>query len=145
MTFQAPPENFKPRFEITGCLVEAQGDILVLQRLETKSHGGKWGMPAGKIDAGEVPEKAMTRELSEETGLVASPNDLILVKRLYMRIPEYDLVYYLYRLLLQGQPEVRINPGEHQQYKWLPPRELLKLDYMHDFDACLKIAYGAIL
>lgn len=142
MTFQEPPENFKPRFEITGCLVECEGNILILKRLETKSHGGKWGMPAGKIDAGETPEQAIARELKEETGLATDSNSLILVKKLYMRIPEYDLVYYLYRLPLANKPVIEINPKEHQTFQWLTPQSLLKLDFMHDFDECLKVAYG---
>ncbi len=59
-----------------------------------------------------------------------------------MRIPEYDLVYYLYRFPLNRKPEITINPQEHEAFVWATPSAVLQLDFVHDFDACIEIAYG---
>ena len=42
-----------------------------------RSHGGQWALPGGRIDPGETPATAALRELSEEIGLVLSPDDIL--------------------------------------------------------------------
>ena len=59
-----PPEHFAPRFEVVSCFVEHDGEILLLHRNEGKSEGGKWGMPGGKIEAGES-EPPVTIQIAE--------------------------------------------------------------------------------
>ena len=51
------------------CLTNPAGLIWVGERLDFP---GAWQMPQGGIDAGEDPEAAAFRELTEETGLPAS-------------------------------------------------------------------------
>lgn len=43
--------------------------ILTRRALAMGKHPGQWALPGGRIDAGETPEQAALRELSEEVGL----------------------------------------------------------------------------
>lgn len=51
-----------------GCLVK-DGKVLIGQRLARQSFAGQWEFPGGKIEVGESPLQALTREFMEETGL----------------------------------------------------------------------------
>ena len=51
---------------VGAMLVNAKGGVFVAKRLD--SIADYWQMPQGGIDEGEDPEKAVLRELQEETG-----------------------------------------------------------------------------
>lgn len=58
------------RPEVAVFVVRDQdGYVLLLHR--APAEGGYWHVVAGRIEDGEIPEEAATRELQEETGLVA--------------------------------------------------------------------------
>ena len=51
-----------------GCLVERDGDVLLVQR-KYPPQAGWWSLPAGFMEWDETPEQAAARETEEETGL----------------------------------------------------------------------------
>jgi 8-oxo-dGTP pyrophosphatase MutT (NUDIX family) len=142
MVFAKKPETFNPRFEVSGCLLECDGSFLILERQLHKPQGGSWGMPAGKLDAGESSKDALIREMQQETGFLAREQDVRFIQKLYVRYPEYDFVYDLYRCPLAERPEVIINPSEHSAFRWVTPAEALAMNLIPGFDACLRIVYG---
>lgn len=52
-----------------GCLVDADGRVLIAQRPVGKIAAGQWEFPGGKIEAGESAREALVRELHEEIGI----------------------------------------------------------------------------
>lgn len=54
---------------VAVALVDPDGRVLLAQRPEGKQHAGLWEFPGGKIDAGELPETALIRELAEELAI----------------------------------------------------------------------------
>jgi 8-oxo-dGTP pyrophosphatase MutT (NUDIX family) len=60
-------------------LPSAAGDVLLITRRAPglRAHAGQWALPGGRRDPGESSEDAALRELSEETGLRAGPEDVL--------------------------------------------------------------------
>ena len=135
------PEQFTPRFEVVSCYVERDGMILLLHRNDEKSEGNTWGVPAGKVDPGETPVVAMLREIREETGLVMDPDAVEYLTRVFVRYPDYDFTYHMFRAVVSDDTEVTINPGEHKSFRWVTPTEALAMDLIRDLDACIKMYY----
>lgn len=54
---------------VAVALIDADGRVLVQQRLPDRSMAGLWEFPGGKVELGETPETALVRELAEELGI----------------------------------------------------------------------------
>ena len=52
-----------------GILLHPDGRFLMTSRPTGKAYAGYWEFPGGKIEAGETPLAALTRELNEELGI----------------------------------------------------------------------------
>jgi 8-oxo-dGTP diphosphatase len=52
-----------------GILCDAEGRILIAERLGGGPFQGLWEFPGGKIGAGETSAEALSRELAEELGI----------------------------------------------------------------------------
>jgi 8-oxo-dGTP diphosphatase len=64
-----PPAPSVPIPVVAAVLTDPAGRILLAQRPSHKSLALKWEFPGGKIEAGELPEAALARELREELGV----------------------------------------------------------------------------
>ena len=93
------------------------------------SYKGKWSLPKGSVDAGESPESAVLRELTEETGASGEIVGLAAVRStLYKELPAVFLCY-----------DVQINDGQNEfdtneisEVKWVCLEELRTLDWVSD-------------
>jgi 8-oxo-dGTP diphosphatase len=54
---------------VVAGVLEHDGKILICRRRADQAHPLKWEFPGGKLEAGESPEAALIRELSEELGI----------------------------------------------------------------------------
>jgi len=52
-----------------GILCDAQGRVLIAERLGVGPFHGMWEFPGGKIGADETASEALSRELAEEIGV----------------------------------------------------------------------------
>lgn len=84
------------------------GGAVLLTRLCRGVHAGRWTLPGGGLDFGELPEAAVVRELHEETGLDVRVDELLDVDaelvstRRGGRLVELHPVRVLYRLTVLG-------------------------------------------
>ncbi|SHH50663.1 NUDIX hydrolase [Halobaculum gomorrense] len=67
--------NSKP----VASVVVRDGDEVLLGKRDVDPHRGLWGVPGGNLEHDEHPAAGALRELREETGVRADPDDLELV------------------------------------------------------------------
>ena len=141
MIFRTKPNDFKSRFDIVSCFCEANNKILLLHRQKSRPQGLTWGVPAGKLDNGEVISKAIQREIFEETGVKLSREEISYFDKVFVRYPNYDFVYHIFNTKFEKEPEVSIDTREHKNFKWVTLKEALKMDLIQDLDNCIKLFY----
>ncbi len=57
---------------VAAVIRDQNNKILIAKRPDDKHQGGKWEFPGGKVEAGELAEQALVRELDEELGITAA-------------------------------------------------------------------------
>ncbi len=106
--------------EVSAAVLQrADGTFLLAQRPPDKIWAGYWEFPGGKIERGETPYQALTRELHEELGitvLTAYP----WITRLF-NYPHATVRLNFFRVTTwSGDP----HPHEGQQFSWQPPHRV---------------------
>ena len=141
MIFLKKPENFNPKIEAVGCFVEHNGEIILLHRQDFRPEGNTWGLPAGKIEKGEELSASITREVAEETGLKIPQEKLEYFQKIYVKYPDYDQIFHVFHSQLACREEIKINPEEHKDYKWISPQKALNLPLIRDLKAVIELFY----
>jgi 8-oxo-dGTP diphosphatase len=110
---------------VAAALIDADNRVLIAQRPQGKQLAGLWEFPGGKLDAGERPEDALIRELSEELGiLVKSP----CLAPLAFASHAYEEFHLLMPLYVCRRWEGFVIPAEGQAVKWVRARDLRNHD-----------------
>jgi 8-oxo-dGTP diphosphatase len=72
----------KPYIKVVAAVIgDKQGRFLVTQRPEGQHLAGYWEFPGGRIEEGETPQEALTREIQEELAVNISVGELIWLPR----------------------------------------------------------------
>jgi len=109
---------------VAAALVDADGRVLVQQRPPGKPMAGLWEFPGGKVEAGEVPEAALVRELAEELGIGVDPGALTPAAFASEGLGGRHLLLLLYRAdIWDGVPE----PRHASALRWVHPAEMRAL------------------
>lgn len=116
------PPSGVPLLLVAACvLIDAAGRVLIARRPEGRAMAGLWEFPGGKLEPGESPEDALTRELREELGVDVSRACLA---PFVFASHAYEKFHLLMPLFLcrrwQGIP----TPREGQTIRWVKPEEM---------------------
>ncbi|OLT11777.1 coenzyme A pyrophosphatase [Actinomadura sp. CNU-125] len=67
------------RAGVVLCALEHGGvpSVILIKRGDGGRNAGQWGLPGGRMEDGETPERAALRELHEEVGLTAGAADVL--------------------------------------------------------------------
>jgi len=110
---------------VVACaLIDSDNRVLVAQRPEGKALAGMWEFPGGKLEAGERPEPALIRELSEELGITVKEECLAPLTFASFAYPEFHLLMPLY---ICRRWEGQVASREAQALKWVRPAKLREL------------------
>ena len=106
--------------------LKKDGKILIARRCNTGYQDGNYQVPAGHIDAGELPTEAMIREAKEEGGIDLNKNDLHLVHTSFR--PKHDetgdRVDYFFEASNWNGEVTNVEPHKCDDLQWVGPNEL---------------------
>jgi 8-oxo-dGTP diphosphatase len=112
---------------VAAALVNPSNEILLAQRPEGKRLAGKWEFPGGKVEVGESPEMALSRELNEELGIGVATDDLEpfwFLSHNYIAEFGFHLLMPVYLCRRwQGTPQAK----EHMALTWKYPNQMHEL------------------
>ena len=95
---------------------DGRGKVLLTRRAPEKTAAGTWENSGGAVKAGESSLTAIVRELYEETGIQAAPEEFELLDACTDRNTHYDH-YCLHRD--SSKVKVVLQPGETDGAQWV--------------------------
>lgn len=109
---------------VVGGAVLDQGRLLAARRSAPAALAGRWELPGGKVEPGETPEEALTRELREELGIEVEPLERIPGEW----APRPGLVLWVWTArLVSGEPRPL---QDHDALRWLAPDQEHEVDWL---------------
>ncbi|MBN1860241.1 MAG: NUDIX pyrophosphatase [Candidatus Thermoplasmatota archaeon] len=134
--------------QVVTCLLEHGGKILLLKRSNlVGTYRGLWGGVAGYVEELEDPYDTALKEISQEA--VIDVDALTFVKKgIPIEITDtyegrrYDWLIYPFLFHIEDTSLVRID-WEHEEYRWVFPSEVRKLNTVPGLDEVVAQLLGA--
>ena len=95
---------------------DGKGHLLMTRRAPEKSFAGTWENSGGVAKAGEDSLQAIVRELREETGICAEPEEFELFSTDRDKSAFYDFYCLKREVALE---DIVLQPGETDDVKWV--------------------------
>lgn len=109
---------------VVAALMIKDGRIFAAKRGPNQSHAGCWEFPGGKVEPGESHQEALARELYEELGVRAYPDEFIEMRETCE--PERTIQVHLYRTILESDD---FKKTEHSEIGWFTVDETKNMQW----------------
>ncbi len=118
------------------------GDKILLLRRSDKvgTYKGKWNTVAGYLDEVKPIREKVLEELLEEVGIREDEVSSINFGESYKFVDQLvNRTWIVYPVLvdLKERPEIKLN-WEHEEYRWIDPKELKNYDTVPKLEESLK-------
>ena len=107
----------EPRIAV-GCII-LRGDEILLVR-----ERGRWSLPKGGLEAGELVQDGARRETFEETGLVVELRDLAFIVEFQAQTWGHHLQFFYTAREVSGDLQPRDPDRDVQEARFIPIRQL---------------------
>lgn len=115
-----------PTYATVIGIVQFKDKILLLKRNpDRRSSPNLWQPVSGFIGEGETGEDAVLREVEEESGLKGG---IVKAGKVFEVTDDWGRWIILTFLISVDSSEVKIDPKEHSEYKWIEPKEIDNFD-----------------
>jgi 8-oxo-dGTP diphosphatase len=101
---------------VAAAVLLHEGKVLIARRRPGMRHAGEWEFPGGRIEAGETPEAALTREIEEELGIAVRTAGFFAESRYRYDHAEVRILAYKVEWI---SGEIRLL--DHDRYAWVFP------------------------
>ena len=101
--------------------------LLIGQRRRDDTSPLKWEFPGGKLETGETPEEALSRELREELGVMLKKSAPLgrVVHKYAATSEELEILFYAVEI-----SDSEIVPKAFEKIAWVLPKELGEYDFL---------------
>ena len=124
----APEKSRKPELTVVAALILRDSKILVCQRHRDDTRALQWEFPGGKVEPGETPQQALTRELREELGIEATiGRELFRTRHRYRELrSELELIFFQ----ADVDPSAPLQNLVFEGFEWADPSALPNYDFL---------------
>jgi 8-oxo-dGTP diphosphatase len=109
--------------DVVGAALLSDGRLLAARRTAPAAAAGRWEFPGGKVEPGETPTQALVREIEEELGCRIEVTGWLDGQ---VAVGTGHLLSVALARIVDGEPA----PTEHDEVRWLGPRELDDVDWL---------------
>jgi 8-oxo-dGTP diphosphatase len=123
-----PEKSRKPELVVVAALILRDSKILVCQRRRDDSHALQWEFPGGKVEAGEIPQAALARELREELGVESTiGRELFRTRHQYREFGQaLELIFFQANV----DPSASLQNLVFEGFEWADPSALPTYDFL---------------
>jgi 8-oxo-dGTP diphosphatase len=133
--------------QVVTCILEHDGKILLLKRSnQVGTYRGLWGGVAGYVEELEDPYDTAIKEIRQEAGIDADSLELVR-KGNPIEFSDtyegrrYNWIVYPFLFHIQSKELIRTD-WEHEDYRWVHPSEIKKLDTVPGLDEVIRQLFG---
>lgn len=126
-----------------GAVVIHDGRVLLVRNIRGVTKG-RYLLPAGRIDPGELPDQAAVREAFEETNLRVEIEGLLGVRLWVMDDGEHNYFFMFLAHLLSPATDLRPNLAEVDDARFFSREEMDALGPHETWSGAIAIAYKAL-
>src|SRR5947209_12506998 len=126
-----------------GAIIVHEGRVLLVRNIRGVTRG-RYLLPAGRVNANELPDQAAIRETFEETGLRVEIEGLLGVRIWVMDDGEHNYFFMFRAKLLSPISDLRPNLNEIDDARFFSREEMQALTVDETWAGAIAIAYKAL-
>jgi len=122
---------------VAGVIIKGDSALLVKRSKNETAYPNEWELPSGKVEYKEHPNKAVVREVKEETDLDVKVVKPLTVSHFVFGNRHCVQINYLVKA---KNYKVKLSK-EHDDYKWVPKNKIKKFRTFKDIKEAVLEAF----